>query len=224
MEEYMTIVARTLFLYFLILIIFRLMGKREIGELSHLDLVVFIMIGEMAVVSIENTEDPLLYSVFPMIILMLLQISLAYISLKNKRVRDLLDGKPSVIISNGQIDEEAMRKQRYNFDDLLMHLRDKNIKNVSDVEFAILETSGKLSVFEKKDQQEKQKETSNSYGSIYPLILDGEVQEQNLAMLNKTNFWLRQQLRNFGYKDLKKISFCSYENGTFFIDLKDDKC
>jgi uncharacterized membrane protein YcaP (DUF421 family) len=224
MEEYMTIVARTLFLYFLILIIFRLMGKREIGELSHLDLVVFIMIGEMAVVSIENTEDPLLYTVFPMIILMLLQISLAYISLKNKRVRDLLDGKPSVIISNGQIDEEAMRKQRYNFDDLLMHLRDKNIKNVSDVEFAILETSGKLSVFEKKDQQEKQKETSNSYGSIYPLILDGEVQEQNLAMLNKTNFWLRQQLRNFGYKDLKKISFCSYENGTFFIDLKDDKC
>jgi uncharacterized membrane protein YcaP (DUF421 family) len=224
MEEYMTIVARTLFLYFLILIIFRLMGKREIGELSHLDLVVFIMIGEMAVVSIENTEDPLLYTVFPMIILMLLQISLAYISLKNKRVRDLLDGKPSVIISNGQIDEEAMRKQRYNFDDLLMHLRDKNIKNVSDVEFAILETSGKLSVFEKKDQQEKQKETSNSYGSIYPLILDGEVQEQNLAMLNKTNFWLRQQLRNLGYKDLKKISFCSYENGTFFIDLKDDKC
>jgi uncharacterized membrane protein YcaP (DUF421 family) len=224
MEEYMTIVARTLFLYFLILIIFRLMGKREIGELSHLDLVVFIMIGEMAVVSIENTEDPLLYTVFPMIILMLLQISLAYISLKNKRVRDLLDGKPSVIISNGQIDEEAMRKQRYNFDDLLMHLRDKNIKNVSDVEFAILETSGKLSVFEKKDHQEKQKETSNSYGSIYPLILDGEVQEQNLAMLNKTNFWLRQQLRNFGYKDLKKISFCSYENGTFFIDLKDDKC
>jgi uncharacterized membrane protein YcaP (DUF421 family) len=224
MEEYMTIVARTLFLYFLILIIFRLMGKREIGELSHLDLVVFIMIGEMAVVSIENTEDPLLYTVFPMIILMLLQISLAYISLKNKRVRDLLDGKPSVIISNGQIDEEAMRKQRYNFDDLLMHLRDKNIKNVSDVEFAILETSGKLSVFEKKDQLEKQKETSNSYGSIYPLILDGEVQEQNLAMLNKTNFWLRQQLRNLGYKDLKKISFCSYENGTFFIDLKDDKC
>jgi uncharacterized membrane protein YcaP (DUF421 family) len=224
MEEYMTIAARTLFLYFLILIIFRLMGKREIGELSHLDLVVFIMIGEMAVVSIENTEDPLLYTVFPMIILMLLQISLAYISLKNKRVRDLLDGKPSVIISNGQIDEEAMRKQRYNFDDLLMHLRDKNIKNVSDVEFAILETSGKLSVFEKKDQQEKQKETSNSYGSIYPLILDGEVQEQNLAMLNKTNFWLRQQLRNLGYKDLKKISFCSYENGTFFIDLKDDKC
>jgi uncharacterized membrane protein YcaP (DUF421 family) len=221
MEEYLTIVARTLFLYFLILMIFRLMGKREIGELSHLDLVVFIMIGEMAVMSIDNTEDPLLYSVFPMVILMLLQISLSYFSLKNERVRDILDGKPSVIISNGQIDEEVMRKQRYNFSDLLMHLRENNVKSVSDVEFAILETSGKLSVIEKKEKQKNQK--VNSYGSIYPLILDGVVQEQNLALLNKTNFWLRQQLRNLGYKDLKKISFCSFENGTFFIDLKDDK-
>jgi uncharacterized membrane protein YcaP (DUF421 family) len=221
MEEYLTIVARTLFLYFLILMIFRLMGKREIGELSHLDLVVFIMIGEMAVMSIDNTEDPLLYSVFPMVILMLLQISLSYFSLKNERVRDILDGKPSVIISNGQIDEEVMRKQRYNFSDLLMHLRENNVKSVSDVEFAILETSGKLSVIEKKEKQKNQK--VNSYGSIYPLILDGVVQEQNLALLNKTNFWLRQQLRNLGYKDLKNISFCSYENGTFFIDLKDDK-
>ncbi|WP_078379557.1 DUF421 domain-containing protein [Sutcliffiella halmapala] len=218
MEEYVIIIARTIFLYIVILFIFRVMGKREIGELSVLDLVVFIMIAELAVVAIENPKDELLTALLPMFILMGVQIVLAYISLKSQRIRDIIDGKPSVIINKGKIDEKAMKKQRYNFDDLLVQLREKNVKNVADVEFAILEASGKLSVFEKNQDKE-----NNEEGTLnLPLIMDGVIQEEHLVEIGKTNLWLRQQLRGLGYKDFKNISFCSFNNGVFFIDIKEE--
>jgi uncharacterized membrane protein YcaP (DUF421 family) len=215
LEQYVIMIARTLFLYFLILLIFRIMGKREIGELSILDLVVFIMIGEMAVIAIEKTEDPLLHTVVPMLVLMIIQILFALLSLKSETFRELVDGKPTIIINKGKIDEEAMRKQRYNFDDLLVQLREKNVKNVADVEFAILEPSGKLSVFEKEKGKKKQPSLA------LPLIKDGVIQEEHLALIDQTNLWLRQQLRKRGYKDIKKISYCTYEDGIFYIDEKD---
>ncbi|MDP4164177.1 MAG: DUF421 domain-containing protein [Bacillota bacterium] len=218
MEHYLFILLRTIFFYALILIIFRFMGKREIGELSILDLVVFIMIAEMAVVSIENTDYPILHTVLPMVLLMLIQIVLALFSLKSKKFRDFVDGKPSIIINNGKIDEVMMRKQRYNFDDLLLQLREKDIRSIADVEFAILETSGKLSIIQ------KEKGNKNKKGSItIPLILDGAIQEANLKRIQKTNLWLRQELRKKGYHDVKKVSFCSFEDGKFFIDTIDEK-
>ncbi|WP_226680212.1 DUF421 domain-containing protein [Sutcliffiella horikoshii] len=220
MEEYVLIIARTIFLYFLILMIFRVMGKREIGELSVLDLVVFIMIAEMAVMAIENPKDPLIHSLLPMLLLMGIQIMLAFVSLKSQRFRDLIDGKPSVIINNGKIDEDAMKKQRYNFDDLLVQLREKNVKNVADVEFAILEPSGKLSVFEKKKEEDSADGEEDSMN--LPLVMDGVIQEEHLKQIDKNNLWLRQQLRSLGYKDIHKISYCSYDHGVFFIDLIDE--
>jgi uncharacterized membrane protein YcaP (DUF421 family) len=195
------------------------MGKREIGELSILDLVVSIMIAEMAVTAIENIKDPLVHTIIPMVLLMFIQIALAFLSLKSQKVREIIDGKPTRIINNGKIDESAMREQRYNLDDLLLQLREKNIKNVADVEFAILEPSGKLSVFEKEKSKSKNKQPSLNL----PLIKDGMIQEEHLALINKTNLWLRQQLRERGYRDIKKISYCSYDNGTFYIDEKDEK-
>lgn len=215
MEQYLIIILRTIFLYILILIIFRLMGKREIGELSLLDLVVFIMIAELAVVAIEDTKDPLIHTLLPMGLLMIIQILFAYLSLKSKRFRDIIDGKPTVIINRGKIDEEAMKSQRYNFDDLLTQLREKDVRNIADVEFAILEPSGKLSVFEKQN--------NNQDGGItIPLIIDGVIQESNLIRIEKTNLWLRQELKKQGYKDIKKISFCSFQDGQFFVDLMDE--
>lgn len=214
----MIILWRTLFLYLLILIIFRVMGKREIGELSILDLVVFIMIGELAVVAIERTSEPLFHTIVPMVLLMFIQITLAIFSLKSKKFRDLVDGKPSIIINRGKIDESAMRKQRYNFDDLMTQLREKDIRSISDVEFAILESSGSLSVIKKlKNSQEE----PQSGDITIPLIIDGAIEEENLNQINKTNLWLRQELKKKGYRDIKKISFCSYENGKFFIDTQD---
>lgn len=215
MVEYFIILFRTIFLYALVLLIFRFMGKREIGELSILDLVVFIMIGEMAVIGIEDQAEPIMHSVLPMLLLMAIQISMALISLRSKKFRDMVEGKPIIIINRGKIDEKEMRKQRYNFDDLLMQLREKDIRNIADVEFAILEPSGKLSVFEKENKK--------SGDITIPLIIDGSIQQVNLNRINKTNLWLRQELKKKGYTNLKLISFCSYQNGSFYIDEKDEK-
>ncbi|SDM22153.1 DUF421 domain-containing protein [Bacillus sp. OK048] len=219
MEHYLTIIFRTLFFYVLILFIFRLMGKREIGELSILDLVVFVMIGEMAIVSIDNPKRPLMETIIPMVLLMLIQILLATISLKSKRFRDLVDGKPTIIINRGKIDEGAMRKQRYNFDDLLTQLREKDIRSIADVEFAILESSGSLSVIEKLSNSDGQPKEGDI---TIPLIIDGSIEEENLKRINKTNLWLRQELKKMGYRDVRKISFCSYENEKFFVDIIDE--
>ncbi|MED4345697.1 MULTISPECIES: DUF421 domain-containing protein [Heyndrickxia] len=215
MENLLIIFFRTLLMYFAILIIFRLMGKREIGELSVLDLVVFIMIGEMAVVAIENHSEPVVNTLLPMVVLLGIQIALALFSLRSNRIRKLIDGKPSILINKGKIDEKEMRKQRYNFDDLLMQLRSKDIDNIADVEFAILETSGQLSVVKKS----KNKNKPASYTE--PLIVGGKIQQNNLKKSNKTEAWLRSELQKRGYGDISRISFCSYQDGEFYIDLDD---
>ncbi|WLR57618.1 DUF421 domain-containing protein [Mesobacillus subterraneus] len=219
MEQYFIILFRTLLLYLLILLIFRLMGKREIGELSILDLVVYIMIAEMASLAIENTKDPLIDTLLPIGFLVIIQIVFALLSLKSKKFRDIVDGKPTIIINNGKIDEKAMRSQRYNFDDLLLQLREKDVGDIADVEYAILEPSGTLSIFQKKQGEQEGKQDSSSLA--LPLIIDGEVQEDNLEMIDKSIFWLLEQLKKQKYEDPGEISFCSYQNGKFYIDLKD---
>ncbi|ABY45420.1 DUF421 domain-containing protein [Bacillus mycoides] len=217
--EWVSIIGRTMLLYIIILIIFRLMGKREIGELSVLDLVVFIMLGEMAVVAIENTDKSLWHQLVPMTFLMCIQIILSVISLKFQRFRHLIEGEPAILVNAGKIDEKKMRKQRYNIDDLLMQLREQGIGDVRDVEYAILEPSGKLSVFQK---QKSKKSKNDTPIFTLPLIIDGEIQYNHLQMIEHTNEWLVEKLNNLGYKDVKQILYCSFQNGQFFVDLKEN--
>jgi len=191
------------------------MGKREIGELSVLDLVVFIMIGEMAVIAIEQHKDPIMHTIVPMTVLLVIQVGMAYLSLKSRRLRHIVDGKASIIIHNGQINEKEMKKHRYNFDDLLTQLRQKDVHNIADVEFAVLETSGELSVFKKHQKQQN--------GSLtIPLIIDGKIQHDGLKETNKSERWLIEELKARGHKNIKNISFCSYQDGSFFVDYKNN--
>lgn len=215
-EDYLMIIIRTFLCYLLIIIIFRLMGKREIGELSILDLVVFIMLGDIAVIAIEKYNQPFFHIILPMLVLLVIQVVLSFISLKSSKFRKLLEGNPNIIINNGKVDEKMMRRQRYNFDDLLTHLREQGIFDVNEVQFAILETSGKLSVMKReKDKKSSEKETA------YPLIIDGLVQQKSLAQIGQNEFWLRQQLKKHGFDDPKQISLCTYTNGEFFLDKND---
>lgn len=212
-------VLRTLFMYFFILFVFRMMGKREIGQLGVFDVVIAMMIAELAAISIENPKEPLINTAVVIAILAFIQIGLSYLSLKSERARKLLDGKPAVIIHKGKIDERVMRKLRYNFDDLLMQLREKDIYNVKDVEFAILESSGKLSVFKKKPNAEKRSDEKRNAQLALPVIVDGEIQHEHLRLIKKTPFWLHQQLRKMGYRRIKDISFCTIDDkNRFFID------
>nr|WP_279401597.1 DUF421 domain-containing protein [Piscibacillus salipiscarius] len=169
MVDIWALTLRTLGIYIAIFIVFRLMGKREIGELSIMDLVVFVLLAEIAIFSVENTDQSFLLLLTPMAVLLIVQLISAYVSLKSTRIREFLDGRPSIIINNGNIDEREMKKQRYNMDDLLVQLRENGVIDIGEVELAILETSGKLSVFEKKD---------NPPSSIEPIVIDGELQKK----------------------------------------------
>lgn len=209
MVIYGIISLRIVVVYLLIVLIFRLMGKREIGELGIIDLVVFIMIADIAVIAIERYNESFFKPMLPIGILVLIQIIFSHLSVKSRNFRKLVDGEPSIIIKDGKILEKQMKKQRYNFDDLLMQLRENNIRFISDVEFAILEPTGKLSVIKKE---------KNKTGYTVGLIIDGELQEEKLSELNLNKEWLYDELNKRGIKNLKEISFCSYENGKLYID------
>ncbi|WP_110927354.1 DUF421 domain-containing protein [Bacillus massiliglaciei] len=218
MEGYLVVVLKTLLIYIFILVIFRLMGKREIGELSILDLVVFVMIGDIAVMAIEDPDKPIMKAFAPMIVLLIIQFLSSLFSLKSAKFREVVDGEPSIIINQGKIDEKVMRKQRYNFDDLLTQIRSHGILDLNEIEYAILESSGDLSVIRKHGSQKSQK-----VNSPYPLVLDGKIQERNLREIKKDAAWLREQLKKKGYKNPEHISYCSYMNGEIYIDIKDEK-
>lgn len=223
MDGIFTIILRTIVLYFFILLVFRIMGKREIGHLSILDFVVSIMIAELAVMSIEDPKMPMIRPILAMCVLFAIQILFAFVSLKRDKIRHIIDGEPATIIDKGKIDEEEMRRQRYNFDDLLTQLRENNVKNLSDVEFAILEPTGKLSVYQNDNRQNGPPSFDHDLDVPLPLILDGQVQKEHLERIHQTPLWLRQQLRKIGYKDIKNISYCELKSdGTFFIDLKEE--
>ena len=225
--EILTALLRTLLMYFIVLVVLRLMGKREIGKLSIFDLVVSIMMAEIAVMVIEDTKIPLSKGIVPIITLMLTQIILSYITLKSKKVRDLVEGQPAVLIANGKIRDTEMAKQRYTVDDLITQLREKNISRIADVEFAILETSGKLSIFPKPAQLPATKEDleikDRDYGGIpMPIIEDGRILSSSLQKINKDEKWLIKKIKEHGIHDVHQIFFASVDNkGEFFIDLKD---
>ncbi|KOS67878.1 membrane protein [Lysinibacillus contaminans] len=210
MEDYLIIIFRTCFLYVLILVIFRLMGKREVGELSVMDLVIFVIIAEVASFALDDLENPLFDSILPMIILLIIQILSAYLSLKNKKIRDLIDGDPVLLVRDGVIFEHEMRKQRYNLDDLCQQLRENGVGSVSEIAYAYLEPSGNLSVY-KKDEK----------AFVYPLIVDGDVQERHLTILHKDVDWLLAELAKQNVKDPSTVFFCILEDNKLHVQLKE---
>jgi len=148
-------VFRTVLMYFVIFLTLRIMGKREIGKLSIFDLVISIMIAEIGVFVLEDIKRPIYDGLFPMATLVIIQISIAFISLKSRKARLLFEGKPSILVSGGKLHRSEMKKQRYNLDDLLLQLRGQNIENIADVEFAILENSGQLTVIPKSQSSQQ---------------------------------------------------------------------
>ncbi|WP_231710759.1 DUF421 domain-containing protein [Gracilibacillus suaedae] len=219
-EEIFTLVFRTLLYYFSIVLVFRLMGKREVGELSILDIVVFIMIAEIAVLTIEDLELFFGYGLIPMIILLIIQRLTAWISLKSPLFRKWFEGKPAIIITRGKIDEYAMKKNRFNFDDLMQQLRENGTESIKDVSYAILEPSGKLSIIEKKSYDNVRNKID---GLVLPLIVDGRVQEKALQQLDKSEDWLHEQLQQKGFNSIKQISFCSIDvHDEWYIDKKNE--
>jgi len=186
------------------------MGKREVGELSVIDLVVSILMAEVAAFALDDFESPLFKVILPIIILFFIQIITAYISLKNKRFRDLVDGDPVLLIRDGVILESEMRKQRYNLDDLCQQLRENGNASVTDIAYAYLEPSGNLSVYQKDEK-----------AFVYPLIIDGDIQDRHLKVLHKDTDWLMAELAKNNITDSNTVFFCVWEEDRLHIQLKE---
>ena len=209
-----TVLFRTIFFYFFVLIAYRIMGKREIGQLGVIDLIVSILIAELVAISIEEFKQPLSYTIIPITCLVILEVLFAFISIKSRKFRTIFDGKPSLIIVNGKINYKEMVKQRYSLDDLLVSLRQKEIRDIDMVEYAFLEPNGELSVFKYNFFKLK---------SPYPqaLILDGQLQTKVLKYIKKTPEWVEEELskNNLFIKD---IFYAFYKNSKIFIIKKTD--
>lgn len=206
------IVFRTIFFYVFIILIYRIMGKREVGQLGITDLIVSLLIADIAVISIENYTKSMLYALVPIVVITILECLLAYLGLKNGKLRSLLDGSPSLIIKEGKINYNEMLKQRYTLDDLLSQIRDKGYRSIEEIEYAILESSGSLSVFPYNKEKSP---------LPLPIILDGEINLDTLKHLNKDKKWVYNFLDK---KDinLENVFFAFYKDKNIFIIKNDD--
>ena len=206
---YLKIISKTLFLYFFIILVYRIMGKKEVGKLGIVDLIVSILIAELAALSIEEYDGSILVSVIPILCLVVVQIIFGYFGLKSSKLRNMLGGKPAVIIKNGKLNFKEMVKLRYSLDDLVSQLREQGIMNIEDVNYAVLENNGKLSVF---------KEEKNY---PLPLILDGQIDYSVLKEIKKNEKWLNLILEKNKIA-LNNVFYAFYTKEKTFIIKKQD--
>lgn len=204
---YFTLIFKTVFMYFFIIFVYRLMGKKEVGQLSIVDLIVSILIAELIALSIGGDEKSIFISVVPILVLVGVQILISFITLKSDRLRNIIDGKPTIIIKNGKLNFSEMSKLRYSLDDLLTQLRLQGIKSIDKVKYAVLENNGNLSVF------------SDNADYPLPLILDGVIDYSVLKEIKKDYNWIISVLHKKNI-DLDDVFYAFYTGGKTFIITK----
>lgn len=217
---------RVFVLYLMVMVALRVMGKREIGQLSVFDFVVSVMIAELSTLPMENRDVPLYQAAIAIGSLVLFQIVVAIFQIKSHRFRHLVDGKPTVLIEHGQLKDREMRKMRYSLHDLLTQMREKGVANIADVEFAILETSGQLSVFPKADARPLSPrdigQSATPEMMPMPLVIDGRPVKKTLEMLGRDEAWLHSEIRRRGYASVRSIFYATVDaNGVIWIDSRD---
>ena len=198
-----TALCRTVILYFLIMVGLRLMGKRQIGELEPSELVLTMMISDLATVPMQDFGIPLLAGVIPILILLSLTLLMSQLSLLNLRFRALMCGTPAILIRNGKLQQAAMRKNRYTLDELLEQLRGQGYVSVDEVRWAVLENSGQLSILPWARQRPPTAEelglTPEEDELPFILINDGRIVRRNLARSGRNEAWLQKELRRTGH-------------------------
>lgn len=185
------------------------MGKKEVGELGIGDLIVTVLIAELAALSIEDNEASIFVSIVPIIVLVICEIGLSFISMKSDTIRNFIDGKPSVIIKNGKVNFTMMTKLRYTLDDLITQLREKGIKSLEEVDYAVLENSGNLSVFQNTDAYPM------------PFILDGVIDYKVLNEIKKDRTWIQKFLEKENL-ELDDIFYAFYTKEKTYIIKKNE--
>lgn len=197
----LTTFIRAIILYIIVLVVMRLMGKREIGQLQPFELAISIMIADLASVPMTESGIPIGNGIVPILGLLLMHIIISVLNLKSMKIREIMCGKPSILIYRGRIDEKVLKKERLTINELQEKLRSKDIVNIGDVEYAILETSGEVSVIQKPNKRniitEDLKLDVEYEGIPYDLIVDGKIMYDNLRKVGKDYTWLKKEVRKF---------------------------
>ena len=193
---------RAIILYIVVLIVMRLMGKREIGQLQPFELAISIMIADLASVPMSELGIPITNGIIPILGLLVMYMIISILNMKSVNIRKIMSGQPALLIYRGKIDEKVLRKERITINELQERLRVENIFNLADVEYAILETNGEVTVIQKPEKRNLTPQDLNIIpeyeGLSYDLVLDGKIMSENLKILGKDEKWLNKQLKNFG--------------------------
>ena len=218
---------RTVVLYFIILIVIRLMGKKEIGQMQPFEFVISIMIADIATGPLTETNISLMHGIVSIIGLFLSYMFISICNMKSVFLRGIICGKPKILINKGCIDEDALRKEKVTVNELQERLRVKDIFYIEDVEYAILETNGELSIILKPDRQNVSLSDLNIDGKYkgipYELVVDGKIMNENLEKINKTYGWLKNEINKFGYNPEEALIVSCDAEGNIFSQRKAKK-
>ena len=227
-EDFMLITfLRAIFLYIVVLIVMRLMGKREIGQMQPFELAISIMIADLAATPMAETGIPISNGIVPILGLLVMHLVISTLNIKSTKAREIICGKPSILIYRGKIDEKTLRKERFTINELEERLRDNNIFNIGDVDYAILETSGQVTVIPKPNKRNTTPKDFNiepEYEGIsYDLVVDGKVMYKNLEKIGKNYKWLERQSEKFGIKPEEALVITIDGNDNFFCQPLQNK-
>jgi uncharacterized membrane protein YcaP (DUF421 family) len=219
------LISRTFFLYIVVIVTMRLMGKRQIGELQPFEFASAVMISDLAAIPLADDSKDIYHALIPIAVLIVCQLSISFLSIKGVRIREIVCGKPTLLIRNGKILEKNMRREMYTINDLLEQLRFNSIQDVKDVEYGLLETNGQLSVLLKSS---KRAVTPEDLGMDMPpecfsrdLIIDGKLIGRNMERLHIKREWLDNYLKEFGVNDYKQVFYASVDNNMkLFVQKK----
>ena len=219
--------VRAIILYIIVLIVMRLMGKREIGQLQPFELAISIMIADLASVPMSELGIPITNGIIPILGLLVMHLLISALNIKSIKAREIICGKPSILIYRGRIDEKALKKERFTINELQERLRGNNIFDIGDVEYAILETDGQITVIPKPNKRPTVTEDLNidaEYEGIpYDLIIDGKIMYKNLKIIGKDTKWLKKQLKNFKVNPEEILIATINGKGQFFCQKKGDQ-
>ena len=217
---------RSIILYIVVLIVMRLMGKREIGQLQPFELAISIMISELASIPMTEVGIPISNGIVPILGLLLMHLVISFANMKSIKIRELMCGKPSILIYQGRIDEKVLKKERFTLNELEEKLRSNNIMDIGDVEYAILETSGDISVIQKPNKRTVTPEDLNIMpdyeGLSYDLVIDGKVLEDNLQKIGKSYEWLKVQTNKFQMMPEEALIVTINAKGKMFCQKRED--
>lgn len=219
------VLFRTIILYVIVVFTMRIMGKRQIGQLQPFELVIAIMVSQLASIPMQDTRIPLVHGIIPIITLLILQVLISLVQLKSELARSIFCGKPSILISKGKIDIKQLKNNKFNINDLLEEIRLQGYYNIQDIEYAILETSGQLSIIPKTELEPATKQDLNVKSSQdklpVTLILDGKINTANLKLIDKNKSWLKGQLDKNNVQSEEQVFLALIDSkGKFFFQLK----